>query len=445
MTRRKLLGLTGLVALCLLAMPIGRLVDLLSLGAAYKAKVLCSSVFIAGRDQADVVGEDLSVEDLWPLRWLPYQVDKAQSSVLVGIPRLASQEAVYRSATGCVLTHGIRPPPTNPLPPSSSRVAAAFAPDQRLEAALDWAFSEPDPPHPRRTRAVVILRDGLVVAERYAPGFGPDTPLAGWSMSKMTLNALVGAALGDGWETRLDQPLDLPEWRRDDRGRITLGEMLRMSSGLEFSEEYGDPLQDVTRMLLLEPDAAAFAAAKPLLSPPGSVWYYASGTTNVLSRWLNTAVGSARYPTFPREALFEPLGMRSAVMEQDAAGNFVASSFMYATARDWAKLGQLYLQDGVWEGRRILPAGWVAYSLTPAPAAPEQEYGAHVWLKLSKAYQSPKAAVMTSDAFHAVGFEGQLMTVIPSRGLVLVRLGLTRSVGAWHQDEFVEKVLTALH
>ena len=156
-------------------------------------------------------------------------------------------------------------------------------------------------------------------------------------------------------------------------------------------------------------------------------------------------MGEADYPGFPRRELFGPLGMESAVLEPDAAGTFLGSSYLYATARDWARFGQLYLQDGVWAGRRILPEGWVDYTRTPAPASPEGRYGAHFWLQLSEEYREAKArSPLPPDSFPAVGHEGQLVTIVPSRDLVVVRLGLTRQAGGWHQDRFVAQVIEAL-
>jgi CubicO group peptidase (beta-lactamase class C family) len=218
-----------------------------------------------------------------------------------------------------------------------------------------------------------------------------------------------------------------------------------MVSGLEFSETPGRPLSDVTRMLMLEPDAAAFAAAKPLAAKPGTRWAYASGTTNIISRIIRHRLGEAEYRAFPRRALFEPLGMDSAVLEADASGTFVGSSFLYATARDWAKFGQLYLQDGVWQGRRILPEGWVAYSSQPTPQAAGGEYAAHFWLDIAAEYRlTDPGPPLPPGAFHAMGYEGQCVSIVPSHGLVVVRLGLTRTAAAWRQDRFIQRIITAL-
>ena len=257
-----------------------------------------------------------------------------------------------------------------------------------ITAALDDAFAEPGPVPTRRTRAVVVVQDGRLVAERYGAGHGPESALPGWSMTKSVVNALAGVLVREG-KLALDAPLRVPEWSAPDdpRRALTLRQLLQMSSGLAFTESYGNPLGDVIWMLFGTGDAAGFAARKPLAAPAGQRWSYSSGTTNIICRALRGAVGGTEvdYQLFPRRALFEPLGMTSAIIEPDAAGTFVGSSLMFATARDWARFGLLFLQDGTWAGRRILPEGWVAFSVTPAPAAPGGVYGAHFWLRLGGA------------------------------------------------------------
>jgi len=202
----------------------------------------------------------------------------------------------------------------------------------------------------------------------------------------------------------------------------------------------------VIERLFNQDDAAAYAASRPLIATPGTEWSYSSGTTNILSAIVRRSIGDADYPSWPRRALFAPLGMQGALMEPDISGTFVASSFMLATARDWARFGQLYLQDGVWDGRRLLPEGWVSFGTTPTPQSPDGIYGAHWWLGLKPELGggSAAAARLPPDTFFAVGHEAQVLTVIPSRRLVVVRLGLSIYIDAWNHAAFLSELLDAL-
>jgi CubicO group peptidase (beta-lactamase class C family) len=266
-------------------------------------------------------------------------------------------------------------------------------------------------------------------------------PLPGWSMAKSVTAALAGVLVARGaW--RLDARLAAPEWRApgDPRAAITLADLLGMKSGLAFVERYGDPLSDVNVMLWASGDTGAFAAGKPLARPPGTHWEYASGTTNILARAMRDPLGPD-YAAFPRRALFGPAGMASAVLEPDASGTFVGSSFMYATARDWARLGLLFLGDGVLDGERILPAGWARTAATPA--VPGSRFGAHWWLRLKRPPGAP-AAPLPADVFHAGGHAGQNISVVPSRALVIVRLGHSVGEGAWDHEAFAARIIAAI-
>jgi CubicO group peptidase (beta-lactamase class C family) len=315
---------------------------------------------------------------------------------------------------------------------------------QKLADALDEAFSEPDPKQHRGTRAVIVVYDGRIIAERYASGFTQEMPLIGWSMTKSVTNALVGILVGQG-KLSIEEPASVPEWSKPDdpRRAITLDQLLRMSSGLDWSEG----LTDLTAMLFGSAcsDVAAYAANKPLAKEPDSIWYYSSGTANIIARIIRDAVGGtqADYFAFPRRALFDKIGMRSAVMEPDASGTFVGSSFMYATARDWARFGLLYLNDGLWEGERILPEGWATYSSTPTPSAPRNEYGALFWT-IGQTRGEADAARIPADAYSALGYEAQNVTIIPSRNLVMVRLGLSQPEDAWNLESFIVNLLKAI-
>jgi hypothetical protein len=313
-----------------------------------------------------------------------------------------------------------------------------------LERAIDNVFAEPDPSHPRRTRALVVVQGGRIVAERYAPGFNVAMPLIGWSISKSAVNALIGLRVKDGKLALTDTAL-MPEWRDqgDPRRAITLDELMRMTSGLAFDESYGDTDSDVAQMLFVKGDKAGFAADKPLAFPPDTHWAYSSGTTTILAGVLRQSFDDERdYLRYPEERLFGALGMRSAVLEPDASGIFAASSFLYATARDFARLGLFFLHDGVWEGTRILPEGWVAYALTPTKLAPGGEYGAHVWLKLPESSGGGEPP-MPEDAYYMLGHDDQVVAVVPSRDLVIVRLGLTREDGDWDSARELAPIVSA--
>jgi len=319
---------------------------------------------------------------------------------------------------------------------------------KRLPAALDEAFSEPGLENPRKTRAVVVVYDGQLIAERYAPGFNKDMPLMGWSMSKSVTNALVGILVRQG---RLDvtKPAPVPEWQKegDPRKSITLDQLLRMSSGLEFVEKYA-PLYDATEMLYGSYDFGAYAADKPLETEPDGKWYYSSGTANIVARIVRHTVerNYRYYYNFIFEELFEKIGMYSAVMEPDSSGTFVGSSYTMATPRDWARFGLLYFQDGVWRGERVLPDGWVKYSTTPTPKAPMGQYGRLFWLNAGSP-DDPNRRLWPSaprDAFAAQGFQEQKLIIIPSRKLILVRLGATTDREAWDTDAFIKSILDCL-
>ena len=249
----------------------------------------------------------------------------------------------------------------------------------------------------------MVVYGGRIVAERYAEGFNAAMPLIGWSMSKSAVNALVGLRVKDG-KLALNDTALMPQWQGEDdpRRAITLDQLMRMTSGLAFDETYGGTQSDVVQMLFVKGDKAAFAADQPLAYPPGTHWAYSSGTTTIISAILRRSFANEHdYLGYPLERLFGPLGMRSAVLEPDASGTFAASSFLYASARDFARLGLLFMRDGVWEGTRLLPEGWVAYSRKPTALSPRGEYGAHVWLKLPESSSKRQAEDADRRLLHA--------------------------------------------
>ncbi len=287
-----------------------------------------------------------------------------------------------------------------------------------LAILLDQAMTEPTG-ELGTTLAVVIVHRGRLVAERYGPGTGAETALLSWSMAKSITHALTGLVVGSG---RLEPGAraEVPEWAADDDPRhpITVQQLLNMASGLAFSEDYVDAgVSDVIEMLFGagQHDVAAFAAASPLVHPPGTVWDYSSGTTNIVSRLLGQIVGGGHegMAAFINDELFVPLAMRSATATFDDAGTFVGSSYVHATAQDYARFALLYLRDGVWDGRRVLPEGWVDHARAPARGS-DGTYGAHWWL-----HPEPPGT------FYAAGYEGQYLFVVPALDLIVVRLGKT--------------------
>lgn len=426
------------------------------LGSGYMAQTLCAGMFVSGRNFQDVMTEDLTGPGLGTLRLFTPTVDEAEKQVSAAAFGIARQTSVFRDGLGCTLVHhktaaslraetkGLFPSPPPPRPqaawPAGSRVApltdGARWPDgvdgNAALRAIDAIFSEPDPKRLRGSRALVVVYRGRIVAERYAPGFDAGMPLIGWSMSKTATNALIGLRIGDGTLALDDRDL-MPEWRDpgDPRAAITLAELMHMTSGLAFDESTDDNLSDVSQMIFVQGNTAAFAAGKPLSHEPGTHWSYSSGTTNIIAGVLRETFDNERdYLRFPHDRLFRPLGMRTAVFSPDASGTLMGSSLVYASARDWARLGLLFLQDGSWQGKQLLPQGWTAYTTRPVPQSPHDEYGAQVWLKLkgSPGWGEPP---MPEDAFYMMGFDGQVVAMVPSKALVVVRLGLTPKGGNW--------------
>jgi CubicO group peptidase (beta-lactamase class C family) len=451
------------------------LTDLFSIGAGSKAQLLCSNVFTSGRSVESVLEQEACLEcrmgDIGALEQLiECQVDFGEKSVACSM-LWVKRKSIFREHLGCTLLCGTKdraialsegevrsqeagdltplPPGQEQLPwPTGDLLTGEVPPEvnaARLEAALDEAFSEPDPEHLRRTRGVVVVYDGQLVAERYAEaeGYSMPTPHYGWSMTKSVTNAQIGILVGQG-ELDIYEPAPVPQWAdpSDPRHAITTDQLLRMSSGLYFDEGYDSPFVDNLVMLYGNiRDMAAYAANKNLVAEPDTVWHYSSGTSMILAGIVRSAFDSpADSFAFPRRALFDRVGMRSALIEADQAGTFVGESLMWATPRDWARFGLLCLQDGVWEGERILPEGWMAYSTSPTPTEPSGWYGAQFWLNVGGNYYPS----LPEDLFACEGHDGQFVTMIPSRNLVVVRVGYTLDAEAWDHEAFMLSILDAI-
>ncbi len=400
--------------------------------AGLEAHAVCSAVFVQGVDGAATDREMVQLLAGPAGRLLSFKVDRAKPGVDASYAGIVHERADFTPGYGCRVRH----PGDIPLPPPDAPAPAAaadgFAPRQAvtaaspsLAAAIDRVFAERPGEPAKHVKAVVVVRDGHVVGERYAPGFGVDTPLLSYSVAKSVTNALLAVLVREG-RLRVDQPAGAPEWSRPDdpRARLTIEDLLRMRSGLDAAED-DSATSPVARMEFLTSDMAAFAAAHPLKRAPGTAFEYTSANTLILDRLIGDTVGGGAQglKNFAERELFAPLHMSDVTMEFDGAGTFVGSTWVYASARDFARFGQLYVADGVApDGRRLLPAGWVAWSRTSTLGTP---YGAGFWTNdgPSRFAASRVAGGFPKDGFFASGNLGQRIYIVPSQHLVVVRFG----------------------
>jgi CubicO group peptidase (beta-lactamase class C family) len=410
-------------------------------GTAVVSHTLCSAAFVSSLNPDEVYAEAVKPNPGQSLlaKRLHYVVDRRARQVTSTWAGMFASHAVYRDGLGCMLVEGLGPDTQRRSTPSDefARNAAASgkaletsAKDSLLETALDRAFAEPNPATPRRVKAILILHNGKIAAERYAPGYSAGTPMLGYSLAKSVTSALIGILVRQG-KLSVAQPAPVAAWSdsKDPRHVITIDQLLRMTSGLAI-EESDTGFDPVSRMLFRETDMAGFAERAKLKAAPGTTWEYTSGNTLILSRIIRDAVGGDAQAVidFAQRELFAPLGITTASMEFDATGTPVGSIYTYMSARDWARFGELYLNDGVAEGKRILPEGWVNYSAAPTL---EADYGAGFWTNRG-AYGDAHdrvAAGMPADAFYGSGNLGQRVVIIPSLNVVIVRLGLTVAPG----------------
>ncbi|MEY9881400.1 serine hydrolase domain-containing protein [Bradyrhizobium sp. USDA 329] len=439
--RRKILLLAASIACAGLALGAVRAQDMPKVATGFVADILCAETFVSGLDTRRNFSE---TNDAMPgtslITWaMDYQVDRVRKDVTVTLFGLGRSHAVYREGLGCTLEQGagvtvVEPPADGGQLALLPEIAGpAIVPPQRpeLAAALDRAFTEPAQPPYRRTRAVVVMKAGRIIAERYVDGIGPETPLLGFSMTKSVISALTGVLVRQG-KLKLDGPAPVAAWKDPDdpRHAITVDQLLRHTAGLALGSSLqaslGSAFEPVNRMKFVETDMAAYAASIRLETAPGTAWNYHDGNFMVLSQLIRNAAGGkpADALRFARRELFSPLGMRHVVLQLDGSGTIEGSTEMLASARDWARFGQLYLNDGVAGGKRILPEGWVSYTATPTPNA-WVGIGAGFWTNQGDSFGA-KIRVehgWPRDAFFAKGTIGQYTIVIPSEKLVIVRMG----------------------
>jgi CubicO group peptidase (beta-lactamase class C family) len=398
---------------------------------------ICSKTFISGFDPQIVFADTMTRQGVRRFNWaLKYDVDKSSKVIRASLAGWAGSRAAFHDGLGCiVLDSSTEPylPKTDVAELKAARTTPVLAeiggptaiepPNDKLTVALDHAFEEPVAPPYRRTKAVVVVRDGTIIAERYAPGVGIDTPLLGFSMTKSVVSALIGILVRQG-RLSTSQPAPIAEWREetDPRHAITIEHLMRMTSGLALDESRLG-FDASSQMLYLHSDMAGFAAKAVMVAAPGTRWAYSGPSTQLLAQVIRKTVGGPEQALeFAWHELFNPLGMRNVTWEFDATGTLQGSSYMFASARDWARFGLLYLYDGAVGGRRILPDGWVEFS---AKRTLDTDYGAGFWTNRSDNEQAQNLVRlgMPHDAFFALGNLGQIIVVLPSQRLIIVRLG----------------------
>lgn len=417
-----LLGVLGLSVWLALVRP-----EVLPVLSAFAAKTVCSNVFIAKRDVDAVIRTDVQIEEGRLSRRMKIVVDTANRRVEAAAYGLfARRYAAYAEGRGCTLVgkdemlDGVAAPPLSPpAPPDAlwpSGETAQRSDSRRLRAALnDPVLQGPG------MRAIVVVHDGRIVGEIYGEGFTASTPLLGWSMTKTVNAALVGMAIKDG-KLLLDQTGLFRQWAGDARADISVADLMSMSSGLEFNEDQG-LITDPARMELLVRDSAAFARDHVLEAAPGTKFHYGSGSSVLLARIWQNAIGEPAR-SYPWVRLFNPLGMTSAVFETDPSGTFMGEAMLYANAHDWARFGEFLRLGGVWNGQQLLPPGFVDTMRSPLMVSDEGQgpvYGhGQVWLAKGQGFDLP------ADTFMLQGHLRQVIAIIPSRKLVILRMGSTR-------------------
>lgn len=444
--RRKIILLTTAIACAGLALGVARARDVPKVATGFIADTLCSETFVSGLDPSRNLAETTdAMQGVGLLTWaMDFQIDRARKDVTVTLFGIGRSHAVYREGLGCTLEHGaaladVALPSDDKQPALLPEIAGpGLVPPQSegLSAALDRAFTEPAQPPHRRTRAIVVMKAGRIIAERYADGIEPETQLLGFSMTKSVMSALTGILVRQG-KLELDGPAPVAAWQNPDdpRHAITVDQLLRHTAGIALGSSLqaslGSVLEPVNAMKFAEDDMATYAESVPLATAPGTVWNYHDGNSLILAHLIRNAAGGKPEDAlrFAHRELFAPLGMRHVTLQLDGAGTIEGSSKVLASARDWARFGQLYLNDGVAGGKRILPEGWVNYSATATPNA-WVGIGAGFWTNHGDSFGA-KFRVdhgWPRDAFFAKGTIGQYTIIIPSERLVIVRLGRSPNV-----------------
>ncbi len=414
----------------------------LNILAGYSAKYANSSVFIANRTLAFTNKTDLSFT---PINLANNKISlegKTTSSSAFG---LLTRKAVYRKGLGSVLIidkkdlernwltpKRLSPDNITPFPYGNGvQKDTVFSTVDyvKLNNTIGSIFNDTT-----QTRAVVVVYKDKIIAEKYTDGFNENSKILGWSMTKSIVGTLIGMRQFEG-KLSVQDKAPIAAWQNDNRKEITINNLLQMNSGLEWDEDYNS-ISDVSKMLFLEKDMSKSQINKPFVGKPNETWSYSSGTTNLLSGILRDNLGSHQaYLDYWYTALLDKIGMNSMLVETDLSGNYVGSSYGWATPRDWAKLGLLYLKNGYWKDEQLFDRAWVEYATTPTPTS-NGWYGAQIWLNAGNRYPD-----VPKNMYSFNGYQGQNVFILPDQELVIVRMGLTKKADV---NAFLSGIISSL-
>ena len=402
----------------------------LDLISGFSAKSIASGHFIDHRSQEMIEKGD---NDIPMIDLAKNKIDDIGKFATASVYGLKERKAIYREGLGATLindnfdvTKRYEVPKRNKLNNNLPYPFGNLEPKDtvfaninydKLQKAVADAFDKKREKN-KRTRSLIVIYKDKIIAEKYTNGFDKNSKILGWSMTKSITGTLFGILEKQG-KINIMKPAPITEWQNDERSKITINDLLHMNSGLEWEEDY-TKISDVTKMLFQAEDMSQSQINKPLVGKPNATWNYSSGTTNLLSGILRKQFKTHQeYLDFWYSALIDKIGMNSMVVETDMAGNFVGSSYSWATTRDWAKFGLLYLHKGDWNGEQLFNESWAKYVATPTNTS-NGNYGAQFWLNAGGQFPN-----VPKDMYYCSGYQGQMVAVFPSHDLVIVRMGLS--------------------
>ena len=413
----------------------------LNIIAGYSAKNTASSVFLGERSLSFT---DTTDNNFSPVNLATNAIDKEKKTANSSVFGLLTRKSIIREGLGSVLTLDKKDEKSNYKTPKRRKTVNDTIPYpygngshkdsvfesidyKKLNETVNSIFGV------RKTRAVLVLYKDQIIAEKYSEGFTKDSRILGWSMTKSIMSTVFGI-LEHQQKINIQDKAPVESWQNDARKEITIHNLLQMNSGLEWDENY-DEISDATKMLFLERDMTKVQEEKPLIGKPNETWNYSSGTSNLLSGILRDQFNNHQsYLDFWYTNLIDKIGMNSMILESDLAGNYVASSYAWATTRDWGKFGLLYLHNGAWNGEELFTKEWVDYVTTPTPTS-NGSYGAQFWLNTEKQLKD-----VSQNMYFADGYQGQRVYILPDEDLVIVRFGLS-----WFEEnEFLKGIIQSI-